>query len=245
MLRYLPLVKARGARVILELPDSLAPLLGPHGAGVDVVRKGAPLPAFDVHCPLMSLPLAFGTTIDTVPAAVPYLFAPPERIARMAARLPRSGALRVGLVWSGKPSHKNDHNRSIPLARLRPLLDVPGTSFVSLQREYRDADLGALADLPILRLDDAIADFADTAAVIESLDLVVAVDTAVAHLAGALGKPLWLLLSHVQDWRWLIGRGDSPWYPTAHLFRQGLEGDWAPVIAQVAAALAAGPTWKK
>ncbi|MGN6570501.1 MAG: tetratricopeptide repeat protein [Pseudolabrys sp.] len=241
MLRYLPLVKARGARVLLELPDSLMPLLGAHAEGVTVFNKGTPLPAFDVHCPLMSLPLAFGTRIDTVPADVPYLFAPSDRVQRMRARLPQPGPRRIGLVWSGKPSHKNDHNRSIALSRLKPLLDVPGTSFVSLQREYRDADLGALGALPILRLDDAIADFADTAAAIAALDLVIAVDTAVAHLAGSLGKPLWVLLSHIQDWRWLIAREDNPWYPTARLFRQGPEGDWDPVIARVAAALAGSP----
>ncbi|HXD44713.1 MAG TPA: tetratricopeptide repeat protein [Pseudolabrys sp.] len=238
MLRYLPLIKARGARVVLELPDSLKPLLGPHAEGVTVFNKGTPLPAFDVHCPLMSLPLAFGTTIDTVPAHVPYLCAPPERIALMTARLSRAQGLRVGLVWAGKPSHKNDHNRSILAIRLAPLMAVPGVSFVSLQREYRDADLAALANMPILRLDDALGDFADTAAAIAALDLVIAVDTAVAHLAGSLGKPLWVLLSHIQDWRWLIGRADNPWYPTARLFRQGPEGDWDPVIARVAEALA-------
>jgi tetratricopeptide (TPR) repeat protein len=238
MLRYLPLVKARGARVVLEIPDSLMPLLGAHGDDVTVLSKGTLLPPFDLHCPLMSLPLAFGTTRDSVPAEVPYLAAPAERVARMAARLPQSEGLCVGLVWSGKPSHKNDHNRSIALERLKSLIAVPGTAFVSLQREYRDADLAALAALPILRLDDAIGDFADTAAAIAALDLVIAVDTAVAHLAGSLGKPLWLLLSHIQDWRWLIGRSDNPWYPTARLFRQGPEGDWGPVIARATEALA-------
>ena len=236
MLRYLPLVKARGARVVLELPDSLMPLLGPHGEGVVVLNRGTPLPAFDLHCPLMSLPLAFGTTIDNVPAEVPYLFAP--RRERVRARLPREG-LRVGLAWSGKPSHKNDHNRSIALQSLAALVSLPGTSFVSLQREYREADLPVLAGLPIARLDDVIRDFADTAAAIDRLDLVIAVDTAVAHLAGSLGKPLWLLLSHIQDWRWLCEREDSPWYRTARLFRQGSDGTWDPVIARVTEALAA------
>jgi hypothetical protein len=183
----------------------------------------------------MSLPLAFGTTLATVPAEVPYLFAPAR--THVAERLPREG-LRVGLAWSGKPSHKNDHNRSIALQRLAPLITLPGTAFVSLQREYREADLPVMAGLPIVRLDDVIRDFADTAAAIAQLDLVIAVDTAVAHLAGSLGKPLWLLLSHVQDWRWLCEREDSPWYPTARLFRQGPDGDWGPVIARVAAALA-------
>ena len=235
MLRYLPLVKARGARVVLELPDSLMPLLGRHADGVVLLNRGTPLPPFDLHCPLMSLPLAFGTTIDTVPAEVPYLFA--SRREHLAARLPREG-LRVGLAWSGKPSHKNDHNRSIALARLAPLVSLPGTSFVSLQREYREADLPVLAGLPVARLDEVIQDFADTAAAIDALDLVIAVDTAVAHLAGSLGKPLWVLLSHIQDWRWLCDRDDSPWYPTARLIRQGPDGDWDPVIAQVTEALA-------
>ncbi|HWE79274.1 MAG TPA: hypothetical protein VG270_12210, partial [Pseudolabrys sp.] len=229
MLRYLPLVKACGARVVLEMPNSLMPLLGPHAGNVVVLNRGTPLPPFDLHCPLMSLPLAFGTTLDTVPAEAPYLFAPVR--ASVRARLPQEG-LRVGLAWSGKPSHKNDHNRSIALERLAPLISLPGTSFVSLQREYRDADLRALADLPIARLDDVIRDFADTAAAIDGLDLVIAVDTAVAHLAGSLGKPLWLLLSHIQDWRWLCEREDSPWYPTARLFRQGPDGAWDPVIAR-------------
>jgi len=233
MLRYLPLVKARGARVVLELPDSLMPLLGPHGESVTVINKGMPIPACDVHVPLMSLPLAFATRLDTVPAEVPYLFVPPERVARMAAHLPRTDSFRVGLVWSGKPSHKNDHNRSIALARLKPLFEVPGVSFVSLQRDYRGADLADLAEFQVLRLDAVIADFADTAAALPTLDLVIAVDTAVAHLAGALGKPLWVLLSHIQDWRWSIERNDCPWYPTARLFRQGPEGDWGPVIARV------------
>jgi len=236
MLRYLPLVKARGARVVLELPDSLMPLLGPHADGVTVLNRGTPLPPFDLHCPLMSLPLAFGTTIDSVPAEVPYLFAP-ER-SHVTSRLPRQG-LRVGLAWSGKPSHKNDHNRSIALQSLAGLVALQGTSFVSLQREYREADLPVLAGLPVTRLDDVIHDFADTAAAIDALDLVIAVDTAVAHLAGSLGKPLWLLLSHIQDWRWLCEREDSPWYPTARLFRQGADGAWDPVIARVTQTLAA------
>ena len=238
MLRYLPLVKAKAAHVLLELPDALAPLLGPMGEGVTVFSLGTPLPAFDVHCPLMSLPLAFGTRVDTVPADVPYLHLPAERRALWGARLPAGATRRVGLVWSGKPSHKNDHNRSIPLAMLETLFATPGLSFVSLQREYREADLPVLARMPIARIDDAIADFADTAAVVEQCDLVIAVDTAVAHLAGSLGKPLWVLLSHIQDWRWLRGRADSPWYPSARLFRQARDGNWDDVIATVSRELA-------
>lgn len=238
MLRYLPIVKARGARIVLELPDPLMPLLGPMAEGVTVLNRGTPLPPFDVHCPLMSLPLAFGTRVDTVPANVPYLCAPAERLETWRARLPQGDRPRVGLVWSGKPSHKNDHNRSIPLAKLAPLIAVPGVSFVSLQREYRDADLPTLAQMPIERIDAALNDFADTAAAMEQCDLVIAVDTAVAHLAGSLGRPLWVLLSHIQDWRWLRERADSPWYPSAQLFRQPRDGNWDGVIDALARELA-------
>jgi tetratricopeptide (TPR) repeat protein len=237
--RYLPLVAQKGGNIILELPDSLMPLIGDVGGLVGMYRLGDALPPFDLHCPLMSLPLAFGTTFATIPAPVPYLHPPRERIETWRARLMHVGRPRVGLVWSGKPTHKNDHNRSIALSRLEPLLSVCDVQFVSLQREYREADLPILDRLPILRFEDALADFADTAALMSELDLVIAVDTAVAHLAGALARPLWLLLSHIQDWRWMRGRTDSPWYPTARLFRQPQNGDWDGVIARVAEELAA------
>jgi hypothetical protein len=146
---------------------------------------------------------------------------------------------RVGLVWSGKPTHKNDHNRSIALSSLEPILSVPGVEFVSLQCEYRNSDGPALARLPLIRLDGDLRDFADTAAVIGELDLVISVDTAVAHLAGAMGSPLWLLLSHIRDWRWLRGRSDSPWYPTARLFRQPPDGNWDEVVTRLAKELSA------
>jgi hypothetical protein len=238
-IRYLPLVAQKGCKVILELPDSLMPLIPGIDGLVSMHRRGDPLPAFDVHCPLMSLPLSFGTTATTIPASVPYLSAPAERVVAWRTRLAHLGKPRVGLVWSGKPSHKNDHNRSIALSRLEPLLSVPDVTFVSLQREYRETELPALARLPVFRLDETITDFADTAAAIGELDLVIAVDTAVAHLAGALGRPLWLLLSHIQDWRWMHDRTDSPWYPSARLFRQSQIGDWDGVIAAVAQELAA------
>lgn len=238
-IRYLPMVKAKGATVILEVPDSLLPLIGDLADGVTMITRGGALPAFDLHCPLMSLPLAFGTTLAGIPASVPYLNAPAGRIDAWRARLSSMGRPRVGLVWSGRPDHKNDHNRSIALSRLEPLLSVAGVAFVSLQREYREADLPALEKLPIRRLDDALTDFADTAAVIGELDLVITVDTAVAHLAGAMAKPLWLLLPRIQDWRWMRGRMDSPWYPSARLFRQPQIGDWDGVIAAVAQELGA------
>jgi tetratricopeptide (TPR) repeat protein len=238
-IRYLRLVAQKGGKIVLELPDSLMPLIADTNGLISMHRRGDALPPFDVHCPLMSLPLSFGTTAATIPASVPYLRAPSERVATWRARLAHLGKPRIGLVWSGKPSHKNDHNRSIALSGLEPLLSIPGITFVSLQREYREAELPTLANLPILRLDEDLIDFADTAAAIGELDLVIAVDTAVAHLAGALGKPLWLLLSHIQDWRWMHERSDSPWYPSARLFRQSQIGDWDGVVAAVAQELAA------
>lgn len=236
--RYAPLVAARGATVVLEGPDALLPLLASLPGIARLFGRGDTLPPFDLHCPLMSLPLAFGTTLATIPAQVPYLRAPTECIAAWRSRLP--AGRRVGLAWSGKPSHKNDRNRSIPFAQLKPILGQPGVGFVSLQREVRATDLAGLTQCPnIVRLDEALSDFADTAAVIEQLDLVIAVDTAVAHLAGALGKPVFVLISYIQDWRWLTDRADSPWYPTARIFRQPAPGDWDGAITEVARALAA------
>jgi tetratricopeptide (TPR) repeat protein len=233
-IRYLPMVIAKGGQVVLEIPDDLRPLM-PHTDGVvTLARRGEPLPPFDLHCPLMSLPLAFGTTLATIPAPVSYLQAPVERVAKMRVRLAGTKSPCVGLVWSGKPTHKNDHNRSIRLAQLTPLLARPGVGFVSLQKDTRAADRAALAQAPLLRLDDTLCDFADTAAVIAALDLVIAVDTAVAHLAGAMGKPVWILLPAIGDWRWLLARADSPWYPSARLFRQPRIGNWQGAIAEVA-----------
>jgi tetratricopeptide (TPR) repeat protein len=234
MIRYLPMVIAKDGKVVLEIPDDLRPLIGRVDGVTAIVRRGEPLPPFDVHCPLMSLPLASGTTLDTIPAPVPYLQAPAERVSSWRIRLAGTKAPRVGLVWSGKPTHKNDRNRSIPLALLVPLLQTPRVTFVSLQKDTREADRVALGSVPLLCLDDALSDFADTAAVIAALDLVIAVDTAVAHLAGALGKPLWLLLPAIGDWRWLQSRADSPWYPSARLFRQPQIGDWPGALADVA-----------
>jgi tetratricopeptide (TPR) repeat protein len=238
--RYIPMVAARGAKIILEVPEALMPLLGGLDGVTAMLRRGESLPPFDLHCPLMSLPLAFGTTLATIPAAVPYLRAPDERMNTWRARLPRTTKPRVGLVWSGKPSHNNDHNRSLALSQLTPLLALAGVEFVSLQRDLRDTDRAVLAKFPaMLRLDEALADFADTTAIIEQLVLVISADTAVAHLAGALGKLVWILLPFVGDWRWLTGRDDSPWYPTARLFRQSALGDWDSVIARLVAELAA------
>jgi Tfp pilus assembly protein PilF len=236
--RYAPLVARRGARIVLEVQAPLRALMAGLD-GVDTIRvRGEPLPTFDLHCPLLSLPFAFGTDLATVPAQVPYLQAPPERIAQWRERLASLPRPRVGLAWSGSAAHRDDRNRSIALARLAPLLTVPGVSFVSLQTDTRPADRAALAQVPRLSpFADGFRDFADTAAVIAQLDLVISVDTAAAHLAGALGRPAWILLPFYPDFRWLLGRQDSPWYPTARLWRQPQFGDWDSVIDRLCAAL--------
>ncbi len=235
--RYAPLAAAAGARIVIEAHPSLAALLSGIPNVNAVVNRGRPLPAFDLHCPLLSLPLAFGTGLDTIPARVPYLDAPEARRARWKARLPRAERMRVGLVWSGRD--RPDPGRSMALAQLAPLLDLPGVQFVSLQKDVRDSDEAALRARPgLLHLGQALADFADTAAVVEQLDLVISIDTAAAHLAGALGKPVWILLPFLADWRWLLDRDDSPWYPTARLFRQDGPQRWDAVVARVRDALA-------
>ena len=237
--RYAALAAARGAEVILAVQASLVPLLGAL-PGITVVAAGrGQLPAFDLHCPLLSLPRLFGTTLATIPGGVPYIVAPPDRIAAWAPHLPADG-LRVGLTWSGHPANTRDHERSIPFAHLAPLLAVAGTRFVSLQKDVRAADADALwrsGNIVDLRAD--LRDFADTAAVVAQLDLVITVDTAVAHLAGAMGKPVWVLLPRVPDFRWLLDRATSPWYPSARLFRKGQVDTWDAVIAGVATELAA------
>jgi len=236
--RYAPLVAACGAKVLLGVPGALGTLMGSL-AGVDTVVTLPPIPAFDRHCPLLSLPLAFGTELDSIPASVPYLHADPAARAEWAARLGPRTVPRVGFAWSGSASHTNDLNRSMPLQSLLPLLSC-GVLCVSLQKEIRATDAPRLLKLPeMLRLGEALTDFAATAALLSELDLVVTVDTAIAHLAGALGRPVWILLPHVADWRWLREREDSPWYPTARLFRQPRPGDWGSVIERVAAELQA------
>jgi len=245
--RYASLAHARGTTVLLDVPAALATLVR-SVPGVDRVLPDAePLSGFDFRCPLLSLPLAFGTTLETVPAEVPYLSVDPTLRGQWACRvdsrvdvLAVPGRLRVGLAWSGNPRHSNDENRSLPFAMLAPLFASPlasAVAFVSLQPQVRERDVAALAASSVIRFDEALSDFAQTAALIEALDLVITVDTSVAHLAGALGKTVWILLPTVPDWRWLVGRQDSPWYPTARLFRQPRPGDWPAVIAGVRDAL--------
>jgi tetratricopeptide (TPR) repeat protein len=226
--RYVPLVVRRGARVILEVQRELVRLLSDI-SGVDtVIARGETLPAFDFHCPLFSLPLAFGTDESTIPADVPYIVPPANDVWQ---RTPSSKPL-LGLAWSGGRVHDNDANRSLRFETLLPLLDVPDISFVSLQHDVRECDVALLnTRSDIFQFGEKFRDFADTAAAIAPLDAVITVDTAVAHLAGAMGKPLFLLLPFAADFRWLCERQDTPWYPTARLYRQPAFGDWQGVIA--------------
>ena len=240
--RYVPLVAARGARVVLEVEQPLCGLMrGLPGVTEIVARKdhaGEPLPDHDLHCPLPSLPLAFATKLETIPANGPYLHAPESAMAQWTLRLGGARGLRIGLAWSGNPNHIRDRERSMPLDHLLPLLNVDA-SFVSLQKQLRAGEAELLSRAGIRDVSDDLHDFTDTAALIAQLDLVITVDTGVAHLAGALGKPVWILVTHAPDWRWLLDRDDSPWYPTARLFRQSDSRDWSDVVARVGAALVA------
>lgn len=235
--RYASELRSRGARVVLWIPEALQQLLQSSMPDCTVVPRTQGAPQADFHISLMDLPLALGTRLESIPAAVPYLRAQHERVEAWRGRFAADENLRVGLVWSGNAAHSNDRNRSLPLSQLLRIA-LPGIRFVSLQREVRDTDRSALADSGILDVADELHSFSDTAALVEALDLVISVDTSVAHLAGALGRPLWVLLPHRPDWRWLVDREDSPWYPTARLFRQPRPGDWDPVLEGVRVALA-------
>jgi tetratricopeptide (TPR) repeat protein len=223
--RYTPLVTAR------ELMGNLA-------GGAEVLARGDPLPDFDLQCSLLSLPRALGTELATIPSATPYLFVPPSRASSWNARLGPRHRPRIGLAWSGDPIHSNDRNRSIRLDSFMRLLTGIDASFVSLQREIRAGDAAVLQGRSdLLYFGEELKDYSDTAALISNLDLVISVDTSVAHLAGALAKPVWILLPFIPDWRWLLDREDSPWYPTARLFRQDDTRTWDDVIPHVRAAL--------
>jgi tetratricopeptide (TPR) repeat protein len=239
--RYAPMLGARGARVVLAVQAPLQRLL----AGLSGVAQCIPmsavsaLPAFDCHCPVSSLPLAFATRLDTIPSATPYLPAPATGLVQAwEDRLGPHSKLRVGLVWSGSPGHSNDVNRSISLRSLSRILDVDA-SFVSLQTDPRPDDKAQLGQTNIVDLTAHLTDFAETAALVSCLDLVITVDTSVAHLAGALGRPTWILLPWTPDYRWLLDREDSPWYPTVRLFRQTEARDYATVLERVRSELLA------
>ncbi len=242
--RYAALATARGARVVVSVQDPLRRVIATLGPDIEVIGGCAAPGEFDWHCPMMSLPLAFGTTLETIPRVTPYLAADAAAVAAWRGRVAGLCGLRVGVCWAGNArpdqpaAHAIDRRRSIGLARLAPLAEVAGVHLVSLQKgDAAGEAAGAQAGLALHDWTDALLDFADTAALIEALDLVITVDTAVAHLAGALGKRVWVLNRFDACWRWLLGRDDSPWYPTARLFRQPSPGDWDGVIAAVAVAL--------
>jgi hypothetical protein len=217
---------------VLEVAEPLVRLVRTVAGASQVVARGDPLPAFDCHCPLLSLPRVFKTNLATIPNAVPYLSAPALGSAGWAEQIPTTPGLKVGVVWAGTTVG------AIDLRLLQPLWEVDGVSWFSLQVGERAGDISLLGGAKIADLSPWLTDFAETAAAVCRLDLVISVDTAVAHLAGALGRPTWLLLRDPPEWRWLLEREDSPWYPTARLFRQRKEGDWPEVAREVAAALA-------
>ena len=239
-IRYAPLLKRLGATVLLQMRSGLESLAASF-PGVDrVFDRDAPLPPFDFHIHLMSLPGVFGTELASIPADIPYLRADSARSDRWAGRLTAAGKLKVGLVWAGNPTHARDRLRSMSLGQLAPLLKIDGARFYSLQKGPAAAQIETLhlSDDDLVNLGPVLDDFSDAAAVLSEMDLVVCVDTAIAHLAGALGKTVWLLVPQFADFRWLEGREDSPWYPTMRLFRQSRRGEWDDVVERVTTALA-------
>jgi hypothetical protein len=238
--RYLPMVKERCGRLILETRRELIPLLKDF-PGLDAVvqrpEAGEPPATADCCIPLLSLPLVFGTTRENIPALVPYIRADPRKSAAWGRRIEGPG-LKVGLVWAGRPQHQDDRNRSCRLDLFLPLARIQGLNLFSLQKgpaetQIRDSELKD----GMVHLGAELNDFSDTAAVISQLDLLIAVDTSVAHLAGAMARPVWVLLPAIPDWRWMLDRKDSPWYPTMRLFRRPCGGDWAPVVDGIASEL--------
>ncbi|MFZ6845827.1 tetratricopeptide repeat protein [Undibacterium sp. RuTC16W] len=239
--RYVKLVVNQGAVVLLEVQPSLKALLSSLPGVLEVYAQGEDLPDYDFHCPLPSLPCAFDTQLDTIPVENEYFNIhqiAPLAVAKWREKIGETPLKKVGLVWSGNKDHQNDKNRSIPFEKFSKIL-IDGINFFSLQKEVRSTDQAALDAHPsVANWGDSFTDFVDTAALIANLDLVVTVDTSVAHLAAAMGKPVWILIPFNPDWRWLLDRSDSPWYPTVTLFRQGADRDWAPVLDKVAAKLA-------
>jgi hypothetical protein len=239
LVRYVPQLLAFGGEVIIECHPQLVSLFMEIPGVKAVYPFGGELPHFDCQLPMFSLPRVFQTTIATIPQKVPYLNVPPDRRRHWSQSIPSEEWFKVGLVWAGSRQHRNDACRSLSLAALQPLLQIEGISCYSLQLGPAREELSAAAYAgKVVDLTDGIKDFADTAALVEQLDLVISVDTAVAHLAGALGKPVWILLPYASDWRWLRERDDSPWYPTARLFRQASPGGWDEPIGRVVKALA-------
>jgi tetratricopeptide (TPR) repeat protein len=236
--RYVPMLAERAGNVVLESPRPLrrvfASLRGRHR----LITAGETIGDYDVHCPMMHLPAIFGTTLETIPADVPYLSADAALTEQWRHRLGVDDRLKVGLVWAGDPQSPRDRQRSVKLSMLAPLGEVAGVRFISLQKGRASEEAAASpAGMTLIDWSAELGDFADTAALMANLDLVVTVDTAAAHLAGAMGKPVWVMLSRPEEWRWMIGREDSPWYPTMRLFRQKAMGDWSAPVQQAAWAL--------
>ena len=232
--RYISMIESLAPKqIILEVPKALMSLLSTLNSKMMLLEKGQPIPKFDVHCPMMSLPHAFKTTVNTIPAQTPYLYADKNKAMYWTKKLRVQKNPRIGIVWSGSSNHKNDHNRSLSLKQFAPIFELP-FDFHSLQKEIKAMDLETLNNLKQIQPhQDDLIDFSDTAALIENLDIVITVDTSVAHLAGAMGKKIFILLPFVPDYRWMLDRNDSPWYPTATLFRQPKLDDWESVIDQI------------
>ena len=234
--RYLPLLAARGARVVFEVQPALVPLLGTLAGIATLLPRGEPRPACDFECPLLTLPSVFTRDFASIPAQARYLEAGSESVALWRARLGPRQRRRIGLVWRGNPRQANDRHRSTKLAELIPLL-LPDAEYFSLQKDVTESENALLEAHGVHNLDRHLESFSDTAAVCELLDLVVSVCTSVAHLSAALGRPTWVLLTYGADWRWFCDRSDSPWYPTARLFRQNAPGDWSDVVCRARSAL--------
>ena len=236
-MRYLPAVAERGGKLALAVHQPLLGLARRLVPEAEVVALGAPKPSFDLWCPLMSLPRVFSTTIETVPSMVPYLSVDPAVAARWRARL-STGGLKVGVVWSGAQGYLNNARRAIPAERLAPLLGVEGVSWFSLQVGERARDLARLPP-GIIDLSPDLTDFTETAGALLNLDLLISTDTSVPHLAGALARPVWVMLAFVPDWRWLLDCDTNPWYPTMRLFRQSARGAWEDVVRRIGVELQA------
>jgi tetratricopeptide (TPR) repeat protein len=238
--RYAKLVKSLGAKVVMEVPGALLNLLRGLDGVDDLIEQGKALPAFDYHCPLLSLPLAFRTDLTSIPSPQPYLSASTRKREEWAQRLGAKTKARVGLVWSGSVFHKNDRSRSLTLQQLLPHLPQ-GYEYVSLQKEVREVDVSVLNSSAIRHYGERLEDFTDTAALCDLMDLVISVDTSVAHLAGAIGKSSWILLPYSSEWRWLLDRHDSPWYESIKLYRQNEYGNWLSVLERIKVDLESNP----
>jgi tetratricopeptide (TPR) repeat protein len=236
--RYAPLLAGAGATVVLEVQPELKALLSQIDGVASCHARGEPLPPYDVHCPLGSLPLIFKTEATNIPADIPYVQADATRVEKWRPKLRAMSGKRVALAWAGQANHANDRNRSVDLKLLAPLLALDGISFVSIQRDLRGDDAATLTSVNVTHVGGDLTDMADTAAVMTLVDLVIAVDTSVVHLAGAMGRPAWVMLPFAPDWRWGLTAERTAWYPQTRLFRQPALGDWPSVIAQLRDALA-------